>query len=243
MAIFSMQNCTIFDDGLDLTGTSNSVSMELGVNELDVTTFGSGGTTTYLAGLQTSKVSVGGFVDYTAATLLDSTQFAGLGTSNALMVAPQGVTAGNFCYAGTSLQTSYNMTGKMGEVQGFTADYSTNSKLVRSTILHSSTAITATGNGSATLMAAASSSQSIYFQIHVVSVSGTSTPTITASVRSSAVVGMTSPTTRATFTAITAVGAQRIVLAGPVTDTYYQVQYTISGATPSFYVVTTCGIA
>ena len=52
----------------------------------------------------------------------------------------------------------------------------------------------------------------------------------------------TSPTDRITFSNITAIGADYQSAAGAITDTYYRLNYTISGTSPSFSIHATIGI-
>ena len=46
-----------------------------------------------------------------------------------------------------------------------------------------------------------------------------------------------------TLTAATAAGSELVSLAGPLTDTFYRVDWTISGTTPSFSFAVVVGIA
>ena len=67
--------------------------------------------------------------------------------------------------------------------------------------------------------------------------------TFTASVQSDDAVGFPSPTTRLTFAAATAIGAQQLTLDGPIpTDTFWRINWTIAGTTPSVTALITLGI-
>jgi predicted metalloprotease len=68
--------------------------------------------------------------------------------------------------------------------------------------------------------------------LHIFAVSG-STPSVTVTVQSSATQGG-SYTTRATFTAATAVGSQYVSAAISTTDQWWRATFTISGTSPSF---------
>ena len=243
MAIYSFLNAGILLDGLDASGVSNQCNVQLSRAELDVTTFPAAGTThggymSRILGLMDTKVSVSGFVDNSSTPAYESTLSALLGSSAVLStVAPAGFTYGNVAYSSSNMGGSFATFGKAGEVNPFSLEMAGNSVTCRGTVMKvdAGTSTVTTGSGTATLLGACSASQSVYCQLHMWSVGGTVTPTLTVLVKSSAVVGMTSPTTRASFTARTAVGAQRIIV-GPaaITDTYYQVTWTASGTTPTF---------
>ena len=78
--------------------------------------------------------------------------------------------------------------------------------------------------------------------LHVLSVAGTSTPTLTVIVQSDDNAGFTTPTTRISFTAATAVGAQWGSVAGALTDDYWRISYTISGTNPVFAFAVSAGV-
>ncbi|HET6262350.1 MAG TPA: hypothetical protein VFG99_08950, partial [Chloroflexia bacterium] len=78
--------------------------------------------------------------------------------------------------------------------------------------------------------------------LHVMSVSGTG-PSLTATIQSDDAVGMPSPTARLSFNAQTAIGGQVFRLAGPITDTFYRVSYTIAGTTPSLLFMSAAGVS
>ena len=115
--------------------------------------------------------------------------------------------------------------------------------VVRGTSLHPpGTARTATGNGTAVQVGAVASGRQMYAALHVLSVSGTATPTLTVKVQSDTV-GFGSATDQITFTAATAVGGQISRVAGPITDDYWRASWTISGTNPSFLFVVVVGTA
>jgi hypothetical protein len=104
------------------------------------------------------------------------------------------------------------------------------------------TALTITGNGTAVQhVAVTTAAQYLYASLHVLSVSGTATPTLTVKVQSDTV-GFPSPTDRITFTAATAQSSQISRVAGINTDDYYRISYTISGTNPSFLALVAVGV-
>ena len=69
------------------------------------------------------------------------------------------------------------------------------------------------------------------------------TPTITARIESDDNSGFTSATTRATFTAATAISGETIRALGAFTDTWWRAAWTISGSSPSFLAMISMGIS
>jgi hypothetical protein len=109
-------------------------------------------------------------------------------------------------------------------------------------VLHGPTARTATGTGTSVQLGAVSSTQRLYVALHVFSVSGT-TPSLTVAIQSDNATGFPSASTVTTLTAATAIGSQITRVAGPITDDWFRVSYTISGTDPSFLFAVTAGIA
>jgi hypothetical protein len=62
-------------------------------------------------------------------------------------------------------------------------------------------------------------------------------------VQSAASVGFASPTTRLTFNADPASAVRFPAIVGPITDTYWRLNYTISGTTPSLLFMSAIGIS
>lgn len=244
MAIHVLKDCALYVDGLDLTGRTNDVELKVSADALDVTCFGAT-TKARISGLRDSSLSASGYLDLSATTpTYDATTHNFVATDALAAVMPLGATAGEVGYFGTQLAGTYDRFGAVGEVNPFSLELEGNGVMARGTIMAASAGTTTltTGTGSIVQLGATTSAQSVYCQLHVVSIGGTSTPTITVTVKSAALVGFGSPTTRASFTARTTVGAQRIVVAGPVTDQFWRVDYTVSGTTPTFGFVTLVGI-
>lgn len=94
------------------------------------------------------------------------------------------------------------------------------------------TARTATGTtGTAQQLGAVPSGGRVWAAIHVVEMLGTA-PSVTFTVKSAAAVGFSTPTTHITSSAFTAAGSALLSAVGPVTNTWWRVDYTISGTTP-----------
>lgn len=242
MSTFVLTNPTILLGGVDLTAKSNSISLTYEVETRDSTTFGSGGTRTNVGGLWTVAAEVGGFVDdaLVGASIFDAVG----GGPTVFQVTPTGVD-GETGYAVKSIAVSQQpLGGSTGDIAADTLSLSgrSGSPLVRGTILHpSGTARTATGNGTARQVGAVLTGEKVYGALNVVAASGT-TPTLDVVVESASDEAFTSPTSRLTFAQTATVVGEWKELAGPVTDTWWRVVYTLGGTTPSFKFGVTVGV-
>jgi hypothetical protein len=238
MAVFAMTSVGILVDSLAVTGFADELEMAAVVEELDVTTFGSGGWRTKKPGLASHTLAVRGFQDY-ATTGVDPTfPISVLGGQDTFTISPNGGSAvGDLAYMGQGRLTDYTpLTGAVGEAGRFGFGWAGDAQLVRGQMLHPSAARTATGSGTTTTFTAPTSTQSLYASFHVLSVTGTGTITFTIQTDDNS--GMTTPTTRITSSAFAAVGHQFASLAGALTgETHIRVGYTIAGFTSVTFAV------
>lgn len=245
MSKMVLTNCRAFAGAVDLTGVTNKVEIDPKVTPVNVTNFGSGGWTELLGGLAETDIVAAGFWESGADnSFVDPGSFAGLGAVGPWSVAPAGAADGALAYLTNALEASYKpIQGGVGDAAGFEAMAKGSTKLARGVVAHPpGTARTASGTGSSFQIGALSASQSLYVNLHVLSVSGT-TPSLTVRIESDNATGFPSATTVGTFTAATAVGGQHMRIAGAVTDDWYRAAWTVSGTTPSFLFVVTLGRA
>lgn len=248
MSKFVLLNTRIYAGAVDLTSNSNKVQLTEDREDKESTSFGSLGWKEVLAGLAESAVTAEGQWEATDATKVDDDQFANIGTVGGWTIIPAAasstVAAGDLAWLVKALRCKYMLGGSVGDVAPWTAETKGTTPLVRGSILHPpGTARTATGNGTAVQIGAVAAGKSMYASLHVYSISGTATPTITVKVQSDDNSGFSSPIDRITFTAATAVGGQYSSVAGAVTDDWWRVTWTISGTSPSFLFVVSAGIA
>ncbi len=79
--------------------------------------------------------------------------------------------------------------------------------------------------------------------IHVLAVSGTATPTLTATLQRDDAVGFPSASTVVAGTGITAIGSQFLAGSyGVQADSFFRLSYVISGTNPSFTVIASIGV-
>lgn len=245
MSKIVLTNVRAFAGAVDLTGVTNKVELDPKVEAVPVTNYASGGWTELLGGLAETDIVASGFWESGAdASYVDPGTFAALGAVGPWSIAPAGAADGALAYLTNALTAQYKpIQGSIGDAAGFEAQGKGSTKLARGVVAHPpGTARTASGTGSSFQIGALSASQSLYVNLHVLSVSGT-TPSLTVRIESDNATGFPSATTVGTFTAATAVGGQHMRIAGPVTDDWFRAAWTISGTAPSFLFLVTMGRA
>lgn len=239
-----LTNVRAFAGAADLTGLTNKAEVEAKVEAVNVTNYGSGGWEEFIGGLAETDIMLAGFWESGAdVTYIDPATFAALGAVGPWTLAPAGAADSALAYLTNALSATYNFLGEVGNAAGFEASAKGSTKLARGVIGHPpGTARTATGTGTANQIGALSTTQSLYVNLHVYSVSGT-TPSLTVRIESDNAVGFPSAVTVGTFTAATAVGGQHMRIAGAIADDWFRAAWTISGTTPSFLFVVSFGRA
>ena len=238
-----LRDCKMYVGAYDLSGDMNAHNLDYKADVKDITVFNN---TSHkrLGGIKTVMSKHEG-VWQAGVGLVDDALFNNLGLANVpITVCPTTGAVGEPCYSFDALQTDYAPALKMDDALRFSvsAEGSDGQNLVRCTVMHNGAEI-ATGNGSIIQLGAVTSLQNLFGWLHVLAESGTSSPTLNVIVQSAATGGFGSPTTRITFNAATGIGYQSAnPVAGPITDQYWRVSWTISGSTPSFTFVVSLGI-
>lgn len=248
-----LRNVRIFAGGADLTGQSNKVELSAESEEKDVTNFASVDANgdvwkAVLGGLGSAKAAAGGQWEAGDPGRVDDDAFAALGGVGAWTIAPHesgaaGGAVGSVAWILNALRAQYQLGGAPGDVAPWAAAASSAWPLSRGVILHPpGTARTAAGNGTAVQRPPAAVGQHVYASLHVLSVAGTASPTLTVKVQSAADQAFTTPTDRLTFAAAGARTGQALRVAGPITDTWWRVTWSVTGTAPSFLFAAAVGI-
>ncbi len=237
-------NTRIFAGAADLSGVSNKAELSAEREVKEVTNFLSAGWKEQIAGLGSATISAEGFWEAADATKVDDATWAALGGTGAWTVCPVDASDGARAYFTNVLTPSYTLLGGVGDVAPYKAMGQSTWPLVRGIVANPpGTPRTATGSGTVTQLGLVGAGQYIYAALHVLSVSGT-TPSMTVVIESDDNVGMSSPISRVSFNAATAVGSQILRTAGAIaTDNYWRAKWTISGTSPSFLAAVVIGIA
>lgn len=240
MAVQVLTDALVLVNGADLSGNSNKVSVDASVEELDSTTFASGGWHEKVGGLASSEFMVEGFWDVGTTVKPDNRLWTDLGTVAAWTATPAAA-VGTVAYFGNVLSGSYGVGGEVGTLAPFAARGMGSGRITRGELLHSpGAARTTTGTTTGVQLGALSSAQAMRAALHVCSVAGT-TPTLDVTLQSSATQGG-SYTDRITFSTASDVTSEIGSYAGAQTNTWWRVSYTIAGTGPSFLFAVAAGI-
>ena len=243
-----LTNVRLFTGAADLTGVSNKLELDAEREEKDVTTFldsadPDNGWKKVTGGLGSATASASGFWEALDISKVDDTSWADLGGISAWTACVTSSAVGSLAYFLKAMRGKYTLLGAVGDVNPWAAEAKSAWPLVRGTVMHPpGTARTTTGTGTAVQTGAVSATQQIYAALHVLSIAGTATPTITVAIESNVDNTFGAPTTRLTFGAATVIGGQVIRAAGPITDTWWRAKWTISGSSPSFLFITSIGV-
>jgi len=246
MAGFVLTDSTILVGGIDLSQFTGTFDLPASVNMVESRVHAAGGFLRKYPGIRTYGAKFSGAADFGAGAVSTYLTAAatGIGAQHVVTVAPQNAsTAGNVAISTRTIVQQFTpFDGALGDLAGFTLNCESDTAEVSGLVAMPNTAYTSTVNGTVLAMTGPTAAQRLYAALHVTSVSGT-TPSMTATVQSAALVGFGSPTTRGTFTAATATGSQWLTpVAGAITDGFWRVQFTISGTTPSFTACAVIGV-
>jgi len=214
------QNAKLYMGGYDFSGQMNSLALSYSAQALDGTTFGAD-----------TKKNVGGVKEVTFnhnglwESALDAQVFADIGAARIpSLIAPQTGAEGEVCYLLNAMKAAYNPGAGYGELFKFTVS-GDGDKLVRGTIMLNG-AKTSSGSGTAYQVGSASATVTLYSALHVLAASGTLDVTVNSDDNS----GFTSGVQRIAFAQATAIGSEWASLAGPITDDWWRIEYTVSGS-------------
>lgn len=245
------KNQRLFVAQYDLTPHARAFALKAAVDAKDATVM-----------LDTVRKNVPGLraVGWDAELFFDSTIDAGLhaliksaasasgvgdGTAALVTFLPDGQTEGNLSYFARSMLSEQQRPLAIGEslmqsLSGVAYDggRGPGAAMLSRGVVAVTRTVTGAGNGPAQQLGAlAADTDEIHLAAHVTEMSGT-TPSLTLIVQSDDNSGFSSPTTRATATAISEIGSIDIPpIVGPITDTYWRVTWTLTGTSPSATVV------
>lgn len=241
-----VMNCRPYLDSADLTGWSNKIEASASAVDLKSTNFLSGGWEERVGGLKDFTGVLDGFWEASDLSKPDDLFWQDLGgTGNVpFTIIPDRGSVGDVAYVTRVFEAGYKPGAQVGQLLAWSTDFKGDWPVARGQVLHpNGTARTTTGTGTAVQLGAMSATQALYVTLHVFSISGTSTPTITVAIENNVDNTFSSPATSTTFTAATVIGGQAARVAGPVTNAWYRAKWTISGTTPSFMFAVSAGIA
>lgn len=242
MATHILQDAKLWLNDVSVDAIANALDWQATRETQDDTVFGHRART-MKPGLQVVQVTASGFanMDTFDGDLFDIFDNATVSPLSASATGGDGDVA----YTSQGLAVSMQpLGGNVGDMAAFSieANGSGGVRSVRGNILHAETAETATGTGTGRQLGAVAATQSVFGALHVVEFAGTS-PTLDVTVESDDADTFLSPTTQLTFAQATGKTGEFVSAAGPITDDWWRVNFTIGGTTPSFTFVVVVGIA
>jgi hypothetical protein len=229
-----LKNCAIYVGPYDLTADHNQVDVSQDVEELDDTRFGPVLAKALTPGLRSATLAAKAFweADGAAPKLDDkvSSLFPQSGWPLSVIAQNAGA-AGEVGYAFQAMAASLKRGAQVGQLLMVDLQArNTAGPLVRATVLETGTKAVA-GNGTARQLGAVTSAQRVYVALHAFAVTG---GTLTVKVQSDDASGFSTPTDRVTLAALTQAGSEWKELAGPVTDTWWRANWSLSAGSASF---------
>jgi len=235
----TISDAKLFFGGYDLSGSMNEVAAGYGAELEKTPVFGDTGMRR-LAGIPDGAVQANGYWDPT----LDGALHAKIGLTNEpFSVIPGGNAEGNRGFTFLAASGEYDHGGPVGKAFPFSvgASLSGGEAVIRATLMHRAVK-TATFNGTGQQLGAISATQKLYGALHVFTADGT-TPTLDVIVESDDNAGFTTAVTRMTFAQKIAIGSEwPTAISGAITDDYWRIVATLTGASPSFDFAVVLGI-
>lgn len=232
--------------GADLSGSGNKIELSEEAETKVVTNWRSGGAREVIAGIRSTQLDAEGQWEAGSDGLVDDSFWANRRVQEPWSAAPDGgsdLAAGSLMYLTRGLRTKAQYFSEVGDVAPWSMNGVGSWPLVRGVSAHpSGVPRTANGTGTSLNLGAVPANGFLYANLHVLSIAGTSTPSITVTVQSDNDTGFPSPAAVGVFAARTTVGGQAIRIPGPTTDSWWRVSWAVTGTTPSFLFLVSMGI-
>lgn len=234
MSALVLLDAEIFAGPVRVSGVANQVSFDAEAEEKDATVFTSGGWAAYLLGLKKAMVDTTGFFDpappEAGALAPDEQLFAQLGGAQLPITLCPTSADGSAAYVIGGRRMGIRTFGKVGDVVPFNSKAVGDGAVGRGNLIHPATVVrtTGSGTGNAVVLGALSSTRSLLVGIHVLTVAGGGTVTVT--VQRDDNVGFSSPVTVVTTGALAAPAGLLTIVPGPITDDRYRITWTVAGA-------------
>jgi len=238
MAKYVLTDCKIYVDDYNISGDSNSGTLELTTPALDASTFSSVTARTKIPGLSEMKASIGVLYDATTAYIPDDEidTWKGGMTAKVVTICPTTGATGEVAYSFKGLGASYSQGGSVGEVKKGTWNIEGGGgtgPAVRGNVISNVLAgVTGNGNGTSYEYGLLGTGHTLYSIVHLYSIDGGS---LFVNIYSDDHAGMTSSTIRITGGELDETTTVWQTLAGPVaTDTWWRSVYTYDGTLAKF---------
>lgn len=236
MAKLTLVNQKIFLGEYEVTSVSNALSLDYSAEAVDCTTFGDD-TRVRTGGLKDVTLTVEGYVD--TALDVDAAMFNNVGGSDIPVGVLTGTTVGDVGYFFNSHRGSFTPGAAIGELYAFSVESMARGGdgLIRGTLMVNAAdaTVSSSANSTAQQLGAVSATQTLHSGLFV---SEANTGTLDVVITSDTSSGGAFATTQITHTQVTTTAtSEMLTKVGPVTDTYYRVEYTIAASGTYKFVV------
>lgn len=231
-----LQNVKLYLAQYEITTFMNAAALNMMAEAPECTTFGDTAKR-HIGGLLDSKVELNGYWQAEAVTgNPDKYLFDRMALANVpLSLCPTTGADLEPVYFYQPVFVEYSQSGKVGDVLAIKVHAEGSGKLIKGTIMFPKSTKIASGNGTVKQLGAVTLAQRVYAALHVFAESGTGGPTLDVKIQShddnAFGAGLVDQITFAQATGLT---SEFKSTAGPITDTWWRVNYTITGTTPSF---------
>ena len=243
MASYVTKNAQIFLNEFDITGFLNSVALNYASDVQENTVFGNS-TRSRVAGLLDASVDINGYWEADSLGNPDLEFFTEVGaaTRGIVSVAPNTAAENDRAFSLLFNQANYNHGAAIGEVAPFDINVQSGAPLIRGLIGGVGQKI-ATGNSANIVLPAVGVNDTLFASAHIIH-NGGSTPTIDIVVKSDADGSFPAgETTRLTFAQVTTSSSfQQLSNTDTITDTFYRVEWTLSGSSPDYNIFVVLGV-
>ena len=256
MAVHNLNSCKLYMHEYDLSTDHFRMELTHAAEALENTAFGDT-TRSHISGLQTVNFTGEGYFQADGTSAVDDVIDGAYNVTNKIItVAPLDGAVGSPAKSFTSIIGEYRQPSnpQIGELYTYEVSATTgqftspaDTKYVKGGIIfHALGAETTTSGSTSIQLGAVTAGQTVFCVIHITALSGSS-PILTIDVRHDDNSGMTSPNILGgvfggALTTVQADIVNDVLSGGTTTDDWWDVQWTLSGGTPSFTFLVTLGI-
>lgn len=219
MAVFALTSSVIYVGGYDLSGDLSSVEGTIETNDLDVTTFGSGGWHARIAGLHDVSMSGEAFLDYSTYEPA-AYPLAGSSTQTPIVLGVQDGNTSSVAYLFRGVQTSLGLPEQLGDAAKMKIDMAGSGLAARGQFLGAKASVAANGSSSGVTISALTSSA-----YGILSVFGAST-NLNVVIESGSSAAFANAATRIQFSTTSSVGAEFQSQVSTTTNQTWRIRWT-----------------
>lgn len=190
-----------------------------------------------LAGPESAKMSITGYLDMEVNHPALSAAFA----ASPVITKGEGRALGSSVLMYVGREGTFSYGGPVGDVIPITAEIVSDGAVTPGSLFEFG-AKTATGNGTSRTISAVTAGKVLVLHAHVISVAGTSSPSITIIYETSSIGDYTDAVTKHTFATFTTIDKERAVKTAAISDTNGRFRWTITGTNPVFLVRLSAGV-